>query len=491
MSNLSKLLKGVKYKNKPKRLDINIGNISYNSKDIEKNSIFVAIKGKRYDGHNFIPEAISRGAKVVVCQKDIKVPPFVVKILVDDTRKTLAQISNNFFAPKIEKIKLIGITGTNGKTTTSLLIDRILKEADLKTSLIGTLGFKILNQDFIKLKHTTPPCMTLHNLLDKTIKNNSDYVILEVSSHALNQYRVDGLDFKAAIFTNLTPEHLDYHKDLNRYLAAKSILFKNLKAGSLAVLNRDDKASGYLKKITKANILTYGIKNQTDVKADSIRLTPDGSRFILKIKDKKVEILSKLIGLYNIYNILAASCFCYNEGIDLRLIKKAIESVRSLPGRLQEVREGQPFRVFIDYAHTPDALENVLVSLKEIVPSKRGIITVFGCGGDRDKTKRPLMAKVAIRYSRFTIITTDNPRSEKPQDIFNDIISGFTPEDNQKYIIIPDRKGAIKEAFRKARDDDIILVAGKGHETTQIYKDKVIPFDDFKIARQLLIRKTR
>ena len=486
---LKELLKGVKYKDKSKILNVDIKSVSYNSKRVAMGTLFVAIKGSNFNGHDFIQNAISNGAEAIVCEENVKISNSVSKIVVDDTRKVLAQIAKNFYKPNVEKIKLIGITGTNGKTTTSLLIDNILKQAKFNTAIIGTLGIRSKDAEFQEVNNTTPPSLLLYDSINKMVRDSIDYAIIEVSSHALDQDRVFGLKFNAAIFTNLSAEHIDYHKNINNYLKAKAKLFKQLEPKGIAVINKDDKVFSYLKKVTRAKFVTYAIKNKADFKAEDIRLTLKGSQFILKTPNEKVVISSKLIGFHNIYNILAACCFCYYERISLSDIRKGIELTRVIPGRLQEIKENQPYRLFIDYAHTHDALENVLGALRRLLNSKSNIITVFGCGGERDKSKRPKMAKVADKYSDFIIITTDNPRGEDPQIICNDIISGFPEKDEKKYTVILDRKDAINQALKMAENDDIVLIAGKGHENKQIFKDKIISFNDIDVVKDLLKNK--
>jgi UDP-N-acetylmuramoyl-L-alanyl-D-glutamate--2,6-diaminopimelate ligase len=484
MKKVEDLLHNIKVKNKLHLDNISIDKITFNSKESTPNSLFVAIKGEKYDGHDFIEEAISKGAKVVICQKDVDVPIDATKIIVDDTPKTLALLSRNFYDVNFDKIKIIGITGTNGKTTTLFLIDRILKEAGFKTASVGTLGARIKQGQFKKLGKTTPPSLKLYSLIDQMLKENIDYCIMEVSSHGLCQERTYGIDFNQVIFTNLSWEHLDYHKDMESYFNAKCKLFTNSYRKQTAIINKDDSFYSRLKSVLNLRHLTYAIEEEADFKAKQISFNKSSTRFIIKTPKNDMSIKTHLVGAYNIYNILAAFASCYNLGVEPEVIKKAIESVSFIPGRFQQVDEGQSYRVFIDYAHSQAALENVLKALKSLCGKDDHLITVFGCGGDRDKGKRSEMAKVAERYSDYVIVTTDNPRSEDPEDIARQVMNGFAKQQNHQLVL--DRKEAIKKALLKAKKNDILLIAGKGHEAKQIFKDKIIDFDDVKITRNLI-----
>ncbi len=485
MPKLHNLLIGVKCKNRNVPLNADIENLSCNSKEIKKNCLFIALRGSITDGHRYIARAVSRGARAVISEKDFNCPPSVIKIIVENSREAMGVLLGNFYK-KNKKLKLVGITGTNGKTTISLLINSILTEAGYKTAVIGTLGYKLAGAGFKELKNTTPGTIKLHSLLDEMKGRSIGYSIMEVSSHALDQGRVQDLNFQAAIFSNLSRDHLDYHKNMKNYIAAKLRLFKSLPAGGIAVINGDDKAFGQLKKASAARLVSYAVLNKADFKAVDIKIGLNKSEFLIKTPSANMAINSRLTGVHNVYNILAAASWACSEGISPAKVKRGIEKLRKVPGRLERVKNGQQFKVFVDYAHTPDALEKVLEFLREMVGDRGKVITVFGCGGDRDKTKRPKMARVAARYSDLVIVTNDNPRKEKPLAIFKDIRTGFSEAGFKKYKFAAGRRKAIERAFKSAQKNDVVLIAGKGHEKTQIFKNRTMPFDDVEAAKKIL-----
>ena len=463
--------------------NFDIKGIACNSKCVSKGYVFVAVKGTKEDGHRYINEAISNGAKVVI--KQDKKESFVLDngflfINVKDTRRKLSEIAAKFYHEPSKKIKVIGITGTNGKTTISFLVDKILSEAGFDTGLIGTINYKYKDK-IISATNTTPDSLKLQLLLSGMVKHKVDYCITEVSSHSLDQDRVAHVNFSSAIFTNLTQDHLDYHLTLKKYFSAKQKLFKNLKSSAWAIINRDDAFADRLLRETKANKLTYGIKNRADVTAKEIELNLNSSLFCVHTPKGDIKIKTELIGCHNIYNILAAIGLCVIENIDLDIIRDAIKKLKVIPGRLESIDCGQPFKVFVDYAHTEDALKNVLSISKNL--NKGKIIVVFGCGGERDKKKRPKMGRVASKIADFIILTSDNSRSEDPLKIVKDISGGIT---TKNYKIILDRSKAIQEAVNLAKEQDLVLIAGKGHESYQIYDNKIVAFDDRKITRKLL-----
>ena len=463
--------------------EIDIKAIQCDSRLVGKGDIFVALKGTSRNGANFISEAVAKGAVVIIQNShgtQIDENQNVCTITVGDPRKTLLDISQRFYDYPSQKVKAIGITGTNGKTTVSYLIESIFKQAAKRCAVIGTVNYRI-GEKSIPSINTTPGLLENQRFLADMVKNHSEYCIMEVSSHALDQGRVDGIDFKSAIFTNLTGDHMDYHRTMDNYFEAKSKLFVHLGPHATAVINRDDPFGDKLTKMTKAKILTYGLENKSDVTARDIHLSLEGSQFLLQFPAGKTMIRSPLIGRHNIYNILAASAACFLEKITLEDIKEGIESLRCVPGRLEQIICNRGFKIFVDYAHTEDALKNVLMNLKDLGHSK--IISVFGCGGDRDRTKRPKMGKVASQLADFSILTDDNPRSEDPQAIVNEILPGF---ERKNYEVILNREEAIKRAISIARRGDIVLVAGKGHEDYQVYKNKTIPFNDRQIIRNYL-----
>jgi len=450
--------------------------ISCNSKAVRKGFIFIAVKGVSQDGSRFIDEAIRRGAIAVVCDSQVKRSgrKGLYLIKVKDTRLAAASLAAEFYGNPSRRLKVIGITGTCGKTTVAYILEAIIHKAGFKPAVIGTVNYRF-NKRVVPSKNTTPGPVELQSLMSNMVKENINYSATEVSSHALDQGRVRGIDFHSAVFTNLTQDHLDYHKGLNSYFHAKSKLFKGLSGKAFAVLNMDDKRYSLLKKITKAGVITYGLGERAQVRAEKISYGLKSTKFILVFPGGRLKIAVRLIGRHNIYNLLAAFAWGFKEGLPLDKIKNAVENFNFAPGRLEPVRCGMGFYIFVDYAHTEDALRNTLESLRKL--SLQRIITVFGCGGERDTLKRPKMGKVASELSDFVIITNDNPRFENPEDIIKDIAAGIK-KDN--YSIICDRRKAIRSALVMAKKGDIVLVAGKGHEKYQILKNKVIRFDDCK-----------
>ena len=474
-------------KEKKKFLDLNISGVTCDSRFVKKNFIFVAIRGTDANGEKFIDQAIKNGAKVIILRsKSNKIKAAVcfgvLFIEVKSPRKTLSELSAKICANPSSKIKVIGITGTNGKTTVSFLIESILKRAGFSTGLLGTIKYKS-GKKVQKSSNTTPGPECVQSLLAKMVREKTDYCIMEVSSHALDQDRVADVDFRSAIFTNLTRDHLDYHKTFSKYLLAKSKLFKCLRKSSKAFINLDSPSAGKIVKGTPAKITTYGLTENCDIKAKDVELSFWGIICNISTHQGSFPIKTKLIGVHNLYNILAAVSFCLKEGIDSDIIKDTLVNFRGVPGRLEPVECGQPFKVFIDYAHTDDALKNVLESLAII--DKRKIIVVFGCGGDRDKTKRPKMGKVASELADEFILTNDNPRSEVPRKIVKDIEKGI-PKKFKNYCVILDRAKAIKKAMLRAKKSDVVLIAGKGHENYQVMKDGKFLFSDKKETKRIL-----
>ncbi len=460
--------------------DFEVAGISCNSKNIKDNFVFIAIKGAREDGHKFIQEAIAKGAKAVIAQgsghraQGTGQPPF---ILVKDTRKALARLAAEFYGNPSSKIKVIGITGTNGKTTITYLLEAILKEAGARPAVIGTINYRFKDKVILS-KNTTPGPIELESMLADMLSAGANYAVMEVSSHALDQNRSEGIRFHSAIFTNLTQDHLDYHRTLENYFQAKSKLFRDMNSGSYAVINNDNEYSRRLKELTSAEIVTYGIDNQADVTASQIKFDLAHTEFSLVMPKGKIKLKTGLIGRYNIYNILATVAWALKEGLNLSVIKPAIENFSLVPGRLERINFAGNFSVFVDYAHTEDALKNVINTLRQL--TKNRVVVVFGCGGERDKTKRPKMGYCVTELADYAIITNDNPRSEDPQKIIEDIKRGIR-KDN--YTVIPERLEAIRKALNMAERGDIVLIAGKGHENYQLLKDKVLTFDDREAVR--------
>ncbi len=392
----------------------------------------------------------------------------------------MAKLTTEFYGDPSSKIKVIGITGTNGKTTITYLIEALLKKANFQPAVIGTINYRFKNKT-ISSKNTTPSSVELQSLLARMSKEGVDYAIMEVSSHALDQDRAEGIKFHSSIFTNLTQDHLDYHKTLENYFKAKVKLFKNLAPNSVAVINNDDKYGRRIKNLTKARIITYGIKNKADIIASDIKFDCRKTEFLLSTPKLKINLETSLIGRHNIYNILAAIAWADKEGIDIVTIKSVIKEFSTVPGRLERITAGARFSVFVDYAHTEDALKNIITSLRNL--SRRRLIVVFGCGGERDKTKRPKMGRIVSELSDYAVITNDNPRSEDPLEIIKDIKRGIR---KNNYCVIPQRMDAIRKSLALARPGDIVLIAGKGHENYQILKDRVIHFDDREAVKECL-----
>lgn len=473
------ILEGISYKIlKDKNLNLDNSNFSgleTDSRKIQENFIFIAIEGYTVDGHNFIDEAVKNGAKLIIVSKIIELKNDVSYILIENIKEQIAFIASNFYEYPQNKIKMIGITGTNGKTTSSYMIEKLLGEENC--ARFGTIEYKIGNE-IIKAPNTTPEASELIKLISMAYEKKLKYVVMEVSSHALDLGRVNGICFDYAMFTNLTQDHMDYHKNMENYYQAKKKLFYKLKSKDNAVINIDDLYGKRLfNELNSENILTYGMNNGL------LQIKNINNNFILSYKNIDYKIEPKVIGDFNIYNILGSIGIALKIGVNIEDIISKIEILKPAPGRFEPVIEGQNFHVIVDYAHTPDALENVLKTALKI--KKHKLITVFGCGGDRDATKRPLMAKIAEKYSDIIILTSDNPRTEEPLKILNEVKDGF--EKNNHFIIV-DRKEAIKKAIELASKYDIVLIAGKGHEDYQILGNKKIHFDDREVAREFLHR---
>jgi UDP-N-acetylmuramoyl-L-alanyl-D-glutamate--2,6-diaminopimelate ligase len=466
-----------------KIVDLEIKGITANSKEVKKGFLFVAIKGNRADGHAFIQEAVKRGAAVVVVENEflpIKVSRNVAVISVDNCRRFFAQATDKFYGSPSSKIRVSGITGTNGKTTISYLIEAIAKEAGSDCGVIGTINYRFKGKR-IAAKNTTPGPAQLQSLLIKMLRGKVKYCAMEVSSHALDQERVAGINFRQAIFTNLTQDHLDYHKNLKNYFLAKAKLFSALDTDAWAIINNDDQYGRRIRPLTRAKIYSYGIKNQSDLMAKEIKFSINGAEFYLVSVKQKIKVKTKLIGRHNIYNILAAVSWGISEKLPICKIKSALEKFNNVPGRLERIDCGGGLNIFVDYAHTPDALLNVISALRPLVSGR--IIVVFGCGGERDKLKRPQMGRVVTELADFAVITSDNPRSEDPAKIIKDIRKGIR---KNNYCLVTDRRLAIGKGLSLMNRDDCLLIAGKGHEDYQVLKNKTIKFSDVKVVKECL-----
>ncbi len=481
---LNKLIENLRNKEVFNYKDVDITGISYNSKTTKKGDIFVCLKGENADGHKFVKSAVESGAAAVFAEYklDIDIP----QIIVESTRHSIADLAAEFWGYPSKKLNLIGVTGTNGKTTVTHLIQRIVEEAHKKCALIGTLGYKTSSSDtYHEAKHTTPQAPELQHTLSLICENKIDYVAMEVSSHALEQNRVGGCEYRGAVFTNLTQDHLDYHITMHNYFEAKALLFKNLKAGTFAVINNDDEYSQkFIDIIPKGvKIYTYGIKNKSDIMASDIDFSIHGAKFNCKIfgEDRKVELLMN--GMFSVYNALAALAAGIAAGIEPDVCISALEKTKSVDGRFEIVNK-EPL-VIVDYAHTPDGLQNVLKAARELTPEKSSLVCMFGCGGDRDATKRPKMGKIADELADVVVVTSDNPRTEDPQLIISDILAGIKSINTHRVFVEPDRRTAIAMLKNIAKKSDVVVLAGKGHENYQILKDRTIHFDDREEARKV------
>ncbi|MFC7320353.1 UDP-N-acetylmuramoyl-L-alanyl-D-glutamate--2,6-diaminopimelate ligase [Halobacillus campisalis] len=481
---LNKLLELIPfYKTNQNVDDIEITGVSMDSRSVGLGEAFVCIIGSESDGHDFVNSAIDQGAALIIAEKELSID-FPV-ITVNDTTKALAMISSTFYNYPTEKIHTIGVTGTNGKTTITYLLDEIFTLEQHITATIGTIQMNIAGRSY-PVKNTTPDALSLQQSFQQMVEYGVDTAIMEVSSHALDQGRVYGCDFDVAVFTNLTQDHLDYHESMGDYLHAKSLLFAqlgngyNLKREKFAIINGDSPVAGKLIRATSQPVLTYGINKPADIMAREIRLHEKGSSFVLSTPKGEITIESPLMGLFSVYNMMASAGAALVSGIDLSVIQKSFKHTKGVRGRFEPVLEGQPFGVVVDYAHTPDSLENVLKTMSEFC--KGEIRVVVGCGGDRDRKKRPLMADVAMKYADQSIFTSDNPRTEDPTVILNDMTSHL----NGNFVIEEDRKSAIDLAISNSEEGDMVLIAGKGHETYQEINGVRYEFDDCEVARNIL-----
>jgi len=471
--------------------DPNIQGLEYDSRRVQPGFAFLAMKGESTDGNRYIDAAIQKGAVAVVTDSSAEQPrPDVAWAQVGHGRRALARLSANFYGRPAEKLANSGITGTNGKTTTSFLLEAILNAAARKVVLIGTIEYHVAGQ-VIPAPHTTPEPLDINRLFAEALQAGATESVMEDSSHALVQQRVYGIPYDVAIFTNLTRDHLDYHGTFDEYFAAKRMLFEGVGTDPprVAVLNIDDEYGRELVNFSKkrSQLITYGLTGG-DFHAENADIGPRGTRFDLVTPERSVPLWSPLIGKVNVYNILAASAAAYARGVSLDEIARGIATLDRVPGRFERVDAGQPFTVVVDYAHTDDALKNLTALAREFV--KRAglegkVITLFGCGGDRDKTKRPLMGEAAGRGSNFVVLTSDNPRSEDPLAIIADAKPGLE-KTGTPFAVEPDRRKAIDLALHKAGPGDIVLLAGKGHEKTQTTREGVAPFDDVEVAKDLL-----
>jgi len=461
-----------------------IDSLAYDSRQVKPVSLFFAIQGEKADGHSFIHQALKQGAVAIVSER--AAPPELASqwVRVPRIRRALAEAAAVFYHQPDTRLRLVGITGTNGKTTTAYLTESVFRAAGIRTGLFGTIEYRLANR-VIPALNTTPESLDLIGYFADWVSQGGQAVVMEVSSHALAQERVWGLHFAAAVFTNLTRDHLDYHKDFESYFAAKRRLFEGLGTPppGLSVVNLDDPWGKRLLELPAARRLTYGMNADADVKPKAFRQNGSGLQATLQTPAGKVEVESALVGRVNLANIMAATATAVGFEIPTDKIAAGIQALRAVPGRFERIDEGQPFLVVVDYAHTDDALRNVLRTARELTRNR--LIVVFGCGGERDRTKRPLMGEAAGSLADLAVLTSDNPRGEDPLRIMSDVIVGLQKV-GKNYLAEVDREAAVRKALEEARGGDVVVLAGKGHETYQVLKDGRIPFDDRDVARRFL-----
>lgn len=476
---LKELLNGVETIKITGNEELNISGITFDSREVKAGYLFICISGFKADGHDFAAEAIDRGAVALLAEREIE-GLGATTVVVENTRRETPRLAANFYGHPQKKLKVIGITGTNGKTTTTYLVKSIIEHIGKKVGLIGT-NQNLIGSEVLPSHHTTPDFIELMELFSKMVKAGAEYVVMEVSSHSLALDRVSACDFEVGAFTNITQDHLDFHKTMENYLEAKSKLFSLCGIG---VINNDSSAANYLIENAKCKkVITYAKENEADVKAENVVYKSTGVSFDLSFGGETEKINLGIPGEFSVYNALTAISCCLGLGISLSDIAAGLFEAEGVKGRIEVVKTNTPYTVIIDYAHTPDGILNIINAIRGF--AKGRIITLFGCGGDRDRTKRPIMGRVAGELSDFCVVTSDNPRSEEPREIINDIIPGID-ETDCPYEVIENRFDAIEYALDHAEKDDIILLAGKGHETYQILKDRTIVFDEREIVLKLL-----
>ena len=456
-----------------------ISGVQIDSRQVDKNYLFVAVRGTAADGHNYIGKAIEKGASAVLCEEiPADVDESVTYVKVANTEQTTGSVATAFYGNPTSKLKLVGVTGTNGKTTIATVLYEMFRRMGHKAGLLSTVA-NYIDGEMIPTEHTTPDPITLNALLAKMVEAGCEYAFMEVSSHSIVQNRIGGLNFAGGLFTNITRDHLDYHKTFDNYIKAKKLFFDNLPATAFAITNADDKNGMVMVQNTKAQVKTYSVQSPADFKAKIIECHFEG--MYLEINGREVGV--QFIGKFNVSNLLAVYGAAVMLGKDPHEVLVALSAMHPVNGRFEALRSPSGYTAIVDYAHTPDALENVLNAIHGVLEGKGEVITVCGAGGNRDKGKRPLMAREAVKQSDRVIITSDNPRFEEPQDIINDMLAGLTEEDMKKVIAIVDRRQAIKTACMMAKPGDVILIAGKGHEDYQDVKGVKHHFDDKEEVR--------
>lgn len=468
--------------------------ITADSRNVQEGSLFICLIGATVNGHDYVQSAIDKGAIAILASEKIDVPANITVITVEDTREAMKECVPFFYDYPAQKMRMIGVTGTNGKTTTSHMIGHILREQGHTVGIIGTVHVLIGNTSY-PVNNTTPDVVDLQHVLHQMVTEGVTHCIMEVSSHALDMGRVSGVEYDTAVFTNLTQDHLDYHKTFENYLAAKVKLFEQVSSSGQkkdpkgAVINLDDPYGSRVLEKTKVQTIGYGTHEKGNLRAADLKMTSRSSSYTVVYNDSEYHLHMNVAGLFNVYNTLAAIGAARVEGVSIEHILEALESFDAVPGRFELIDEGQDFAVVVDYAHTPDGLENILETAKAIVDNK--IHVVFGCGGDRDATKRPIMGRIAAQYGDVVYVTSDNPRTEDPIQIVKDVEVGVKEglREGVTYEVIVDRREAIMKAIKNATTGDVVIIAGKGHEDYQILKDKTIHFDDREEARLALQEK--
>lgn len=475
---LSELIKDIDIKEIIGNTDVNVTKIAFNSAEVKAGCVFVCIKGLKADGHDFVQDALDKGAVAIIAEH--KIPDIAVNtVVVENTRLALAKISAVFYDYPYRKFKLIGITGTNGKTTSTYLIKSVLEYNGYKVGLIGT-NQNMIGDEIIPSHHTTPDSLELMKLFSKMAEEEADYVVMEVSSHSIDQDRVSACEFYTVAITNVTQDHLDYHKTMENYVEAKAKLFKLSKFG---LVNNDDESEAVVKKNATCKILTYSVDASSDIVAENVVMDSKGVSFDLCYEGNKTNMNLSIPGKFSVYNALTSIGCLMTLGFSLDKIAEGLKKAQGVKGRIEVIPLNEDYTVIIDYAHTPDGLLNIIQTIRGF--AKGRVVTLFGCGGDRDKTKRPIMGKIAGELSDYCIVTSDNPRTENPSEIIKDILKGIK-ETDCGYTVVENRFDAIEYALDHAQKDDIILLAGKGHETYQILNGRTIVFDEREIVIKLL-----
>lgn len=462
--------------------NLNIDHITIDTRDIKPKSLFICIQGFKVDSHAFLKEAKEKGAVAFIVEKDIQPEQGVTMIKVDNSRCSLAYLAKNFFNNPIENMQIVGITGTNGKTSIAFFIQSILMEYNVTTGLIGTVNTKI-NNSLINIPFstsTTPDTIELMKIFNYMSKKGATKVVMEVSSHALQLYKVESVQFLVSVFTNLTQDHLDLHGTMENYRDAKAKLFKQSKN---CIINIDDDYGSHMASISVGDVITYSIKKESNIKATDITYSNISTNFNVNVFGEIYNVFLPIPGKFTVYNALGAIGACYAMDIPMQAIIKALKNIQTVPGRIESVPNDHNLNIIVDYAHTPDGLENIIMAVREF--TKGHVITIFGCGGDRESEKRPLMGSVATNLSDFCVITSDNPRKEDPQRIIDQIEEGCA---NKNYIKIIDRYNAISYAIKMLKPQDTLIIAGKGHENYQVFSDETIHFDDKEVVKEILIK---